>query len=88
MIHRAVVSMVYYGLGLNVGSLSGNLFLNFLYANIAETLSYVFCLVFLYRIGRRPLYCFTMFLGGGACVAIIFPVLYGGNGECPQCEYR
>ncbi|KAL8575563.1 hypothetical protein ACOMHN_059627 [Nucella lapillus] len=77
----AVVSMVYYGLGLNVGSLSGNLFLNFLYANIAETLSYVFCLVFLFRIGRRPLHCFTMFLGGGACIAIIFPVLYGTESE-------
>ncbi|XP_070190409.1 organic cation transporter protein-like isoform X4 [Littorina saxatilis] len=76
-----VVSMVYYGLGLNVGSLSGNLFLNFLYANIAETLSYVFCLIFLFRVGRRPLHCFTMFLGGGACIAIIFPVLYGDEGD-------
>ncbi|KAK7503120.1 hypothetical protein BaRGS_00005746 [Batillaria attramentaria] len=74
-----VVSMVYYGLGLNVGSLSGNLFLNFLYANIAETLSYVFCLLLLNRTGRRVLHCFTMLLGGVACVAIIFPVLYGDS---------
>ncbi|XP_076466934.1 organic cation transporter protein-like isoform X2 [Babylonia areolata] len=76
-----MVSMVYYGLGLNVGSLSGNLYLNFLYANIAETLSYVFCLVFLFRIGRRPLHCFTIIGGGLACVAIIFPVIYGTEDE-------
>ncbi|KAL8606762.1 hypothetical protein ACOMHN_049591 [Nucella lapillus] len=74
-----VMSKVYYGLGLNVGSLSGNLFLNFLFGAVAETLSYIFCLVLLYRVGRRPLHCFSMLLGGGACVATIFPVLYGSK---------
>ncbi|PVD29262.1 hypothetical protein C0Q70_11859 [Pomacea canaliculata] len=42
---RFVVTCVYYGLGLNVGSLSGDIYMNFLYASIAETLSYVLCLV-------------------------------------------
>ena len=31
-------------------------------------------------VGSR-VHCFTMFLGGGACVAIIFPVLYGDKSE-------
>ncbi|XP_025098000.1 organic cation transporter protein-like [Pomacea canaliculata] len=72
-----VVTGVYYGLGLNVGSLSGDIYLNFLYASIAETLSYVLCLVLLNRIGRRTLHCFTMLLGGISCVAIILPVVFG-----------
>ncbi|PVD29236.1 hypothetical protein C0Q70_11833 [Pomacea canaliculata] len=72
-----IVTCIYYGLGLNVGSLSGDIYLNFLYASIAETLSYVLCLVLLNRIGRRTLHCFTMLLGGISCVAIILPVLFG-----------
>ncbi|XP_025098001.1 organic cation transporter protein-like [Pomacea canaliculata] len=72
-----VVTGVYYGLGLNVGSLSGGIYINFLYASIAETLSYVLCLVLLNRIGRRTLHCFTMLLGGISCVAIILPIIFG-----------
>ncbi|XP_025097994.1 organic cation transporter protein-like [Pomacea canaliculata] len=72
-----VITGIYYGLGLNVGSLPGDIYLNFLYASIAETLSYVLCLVLLNRIGRRTLHCFTMLLGGISCVAIILPVLFG-----------
>ncbi|XP_025097989.1 organic cation transporter protein-like isoform X1 [Pomacea canaliculata] len=74
-----VISGVYYGLGLNVGSLSGDLHLNFLFAAMAELLADVFCLVLLGRTGRRLLHCVTMLLAGTACLAIIFPVLYGNQ---------
>ncbi|XP_025099220.1 organic cation transporter protein-like [Pomacea canaliculata] len=73
--------MVYYGLGLNVGNLSGGLYLNFMYASIAETLSCALCVALLNRLGRRVLHCLTMLLGGVACVAIVFPVLYGTDSK-------
>lgn len=75
--------MVYYGLGLNVGNLSGGLYLNFMYASIAETLSCALCVALLNRLGRRVLHCLTMLLGGVACVAIVFPVLYGTDSKVP-----
>ncbi|XP_046583400.1 organic cation transporter protein-like [Haliotis rubra] len=74
-----VVSMVFYGLGLNVGNLGGDIHLNFTIANIVETASYVMCLFLLARLGRKFLHCGSMLVGGIACIATIFPVLYGGK---------
>ncbi|ESO84004.1 hypothetical protein LOTGIDRAFT_108246 [Lottia gigantea] len=71
-----VVSMVYYGLGLNVSNLSGDPYLNFTIANIAETISYVLAILLLNRIGRKPLHCGAMLLGGVACLATMLPVIY------------
>ncbi|KAK6169539.1 hypothetical protein SNE40_020577 [Patella caerulea] len=71
-----VVSMVYYGLGLNVGNLGGDIYLNFTAANIVETAAYVLCLILLDRWGRKALHCTSMLLGGIACILTIFPVLY------------
>ncbi|XP_050391448.1 organic cation transporter protein [Patella vulgata] len=72
-----VVSMVYYGLGLNVSNLSGDSYLNFTIANIAETVSYALCILLLDRLGRKVLHCSAMLLGGIACLATMFPVIYG-----------
>ncbi|XP_067675691.1 organic cation transporter protein-like isoform X2 [Haliotis asinina] len=74
-----VVSMVFYGLGLNVGNLGGDIYLNFTIANIVETVSYFMCLYLLDRLGRKFLHCGSMLVGGIACIATIFPVLYGGQ---------
>ncbi|XP_046583354.1 organic cation transporter protein-like [Haliotis rubra] len=74
-----VVSMVYYGLGLNVQNLSGDIYLNFTIANIMETVAYVLCIILLDRTGRKKLHCGSMMLGGIACLATIFPVVYGDN---------
>ncbi|XP_067674877.1 organic cation transporter protein-like [Haliotis asinina] len=74
-----VVSMVFYGLGLNVGNLGGDIHLNFAIANIVEAASYVMCLFLLARLGRKFLHCGSMLVGGIACIATIFPVLYGGQ---------
>uniref|UniRef100_A0A2C9K4E3 Major facilitator superfamily (MFS) profile domain-containing protein n=1 Tax=Biomphalaria glabrata TaxID=6526 RepID=A0A2C9K4E3_BIOGL len=72
-----VASMVYYGLSLNVGNLSGDLYLNFFLSGVVELLSYVLCLIFLDKAGRKLLQCLFMLTAGIACVCTLFPVLYG-----------
>ncbi|XP_046374256.2 organic cation transporter protein-like [Haliotis rufescens] len=74
-----VVSMVYYGLGLNVQNLSGDIYLNFTIANIVELVSYIMCISLLDILGRKFLQCGCMLVGGIACVATLFPVIYGDS---------
>ncbi|ESO85015.1 hypothetical protein LOTGIDRAFT_131162 [Lottia gigantea] len=76
-----VVNMVFYGLGLNVGNLGGNIYLNFTISNVVETIAYVLCLLLLDRMGRKTLLCTSMLVGGIACLCTIFPVLYGSKGN-------
>ncbi|RUS86172.1 hypothetical protein EGW08_006066 [Elysia chlorotica] len=76
-----VASMVYYGLSLNAEALSGDIYLNFFLLAVVELASYVVCLVFLDIAGRKFLQCSSMVLGGVACVATLFPVIYGGEGH-------
>nr|KAG5711083.1 hypothetical protein BaRGS_004727 [Batillaria attramentaria] len=71
-----VSSLTFYGLNLNVGSLSGNVYVNFLLSGIMELVSYILCLCLLDRVGRRALNCGLMILAGVTCTATIFPVLY------------
>ncbi|ESO85014.1 hypothetical protein LOTGIDRAFT_131176 [Lottia gigantea] len=73
----AVVSMIYYGLGLNVGNLGGNIYLNFTVASLVEFLGYFSNILLLDRIGRKAFHCSSMILGGVACLCTIFTVLYG-----------
>ncbi|XP_055954748.1 organic cation transporter protein-like [Patella vulgata] len=78
-----VVSMVYYGLGLNVGNLGGDIYVNFTVANIVELISYILCILLLDRWGRKALHCTTYEwititlsmigkLGASAAFAIIY----------------
>ncbi|BFZ09185.1 hypothetical protein BsWGS_12224 [Bradybaena similaris] len=75
-----VASMVYYGLSLNVGNLSGDIYLNFFLSSLVELASYFFCLLVLDYTGRKPLQCFSMLLGGVACICTLFPVIFGHSG--------
>ncbi|XP_046583280.1 organic cation transporter protein-like [Haliotis rubra] len=74
--HRFVVNIAYYGLGLNVQNLSGDIYLNYTIASIAETASYVACILLMDKVGRKLLHCSSMLVGGLACVAVLFPVIY------------
>ncbi|ESO91029.1 hypothetical protein LOTGIDRAFT_122554 [Lottia gigantea] len=76
-----VVSMAYYGLLLSVTNFSGNTYLNFTIANIAELIAYIICLFLLDRIGRKMVHCGAMLLGGIACLATMFPVIYGDESQ-------
>ncbi|XP_033741750.1 uncharacterized protein LOC117328333 [Pecten maximus] len=74
-----VVSMTYYGLTLNSGNLSGDVYLNFFFSGMVEFPAYIISIVFLDRLGRRTLHCIMMLAGGVACLSTIFTVLYGGK---------
>ncbi|XP_046583399.1 organic cation transporter protein-like [Haliotis rubra] len=74
-----VVTIVFYGLIHNIGTLVGDIFLNFTIGNIMETVAYVMVLLLLDRLGRKPLHCGSMLIGGIACLSAIFPVTYGGQ---------
>ncbi|XP_023932333.1 organic cation transporter protein-like [Lingula anatina] len=63
-----VNSMVYYGLTLNLESLGGNLYLNFLLMGAIEFPGYTLALVLLDKIGRRRTLSMFMVLGGVACI--------------------
>ena len=73
--------MVYYGLSLNASKLSGDIYLNFFLLAIVELASYIFCLVLLDKAGRKFLQSFSMLLGGVACIATMFPVMFGSGGK-------
>ncbi|CAL1546123.1 unnamed protein product [Lymnaea stagnalis] len=72
-----VVVMTYYGLSLNVGNLSGDIYLNFCLSALTEVISSIFAFLLMDRLGRKALHCFSMLLGGVACICALFPVLYG-----------
>ncbi|OWF37560.1 Organic cation transporter protein [Mizuhopecten yessoensis] len=74
-----VVSLVYYGLTLNSGNLSGDVYLNFFFSGMVEFPAYIISIIFLDRLGRRTLHCTSMLAGGIACLSTIFTVLYGGK---------
>ncbi|GFS09521.1 organic cation transporter protein [Elysia marginata] len=74
-----VCSMVYYGISLNVADLAGNIYFNMLLYGVVELVSYLLCLVFLDRVGRRRLHLFCMFVSGIGCTVSPFPVLYLGS---------
>ncbi|XP_071115287.1 organic cation transporter protein-like [Haliotis cracherodii] len=72
-----VVSIGFYGLGLNVANLGGSVYTNFFISSVAELVGHVASLLLLDRIGRKSFLCTTMILGGLCCTATILPVLYG-----------
>ncbi|BFZ09564.1 hypothetical protein BsWGS_12604 [Bradybaena similaris] len=71
------VNFLYNGLSLNLGNLSGSLYLNFLISIPVEAAGFLMCLPLLDRTGRKPLYIAFMFVGGVACLAVNFPVVFG-----------
>ncbi|XP_036361982.1 organic cation transporter protein-like isoform X1 [Octopus sinensis] len=77
MLNWATVSLVYYGLSLNVGKLYGNLYVNFFLNSVVEFPGYTLCILLLNRVGRKKMHASVMVLAGVTCIAGIFPVLYG-----------
>ncbi|XP_046542550.1 organic cation transporter protein-like [Haliotis rubra] len=73
------INIIYYGLSLNVSNLSGDVFLNFTFSSAVETAAYVMCIFLMERTGRKKLYFANMILGGVACIATVFPVIYGNK---------
>ncbi|XP_041370295.1 organic cation transporter protein-like [Gigantopelta aegis] len=71
------IYVIYYGIGLNVGNLSGNVYLNFIISSLVELFAYTTLLFVMDKTGRKKIYLVSMLLGGIACLATIFPLIYG-----------
>ncbi|KAH9505609.1 hypothetical protein Btru_056021 [Bulinus truncatus] len=72
-----VCSLTYYGLGLNVGQLSGNIYLNFCLSAVFEIAATLVIVLAMGKFGRKSLYCSLLLLGSVSCILTLFPVLYG-----------
>lgn len=64
-------SVVYYGLSLNTGKLSGNPYFIMFLMGIVELPSYVIIMYFLDRVGHRALISTMMLLGGISCLVVV-----------------
>ncbi|GFR84835.1 solute carrier family 22 member 15 [Elysia marginata] len=75
-----VNAMVYYGVGLNLGSvIPGNIYLNFFIIAMSSLLALPPTVWILSSKGRKVFLCLCMVLGGLFCIATIFPFLGDGN---------
>ncbi|XP_041374429.1 organic cation transporter protein-like [Gigantopelta aegis] len=74
-----IVTMIYYGLTLNVGSLVGDIYVNYQIGNAVELVSYAIIIPMLDKMGRKAAHCSTMIIGGVACILTMFPVMYGNS---------
>ena len=64
-----VTSMVYYGLGLNAGSLSGDIFMNNALCGVFDAIAKLAAPLFLRsKLGRRGSLCFLFVIGGICCL--------------------
>ncbi|CAG5102561.1 Oidioi.mRNA.OKI2018_I69.chr1.g359.t1.cds [Oikopleura dioica] len=74
-----VTSMVYYGLGLNAGSLSGDIFMNNALCGIFDAFAKLVAPLFLRsKLGRRGSLCFLFVVGGLSCVGSMMVKLNSG----------
>lgn len=64
-------SVVYYGLSLNTGKLSGNPYFILFLMGIVELPSYIIIMYFLDRVGHRALISTMMLLGGICCLVVV-----------------
>ncbi|KAL3881602.1 hypothetical protein ACJMK2_028020 [Sinanodonta woodiana] len=72
-INWLTVSMMYYGLSLNVGNLGGDIYVNFAYSTIMEFVAYTISIPAISLLGRKKFHCLSMSVGGLALLATIFP---------------
>lgn len=76
MFNWPAVSFVYYGLTMNTGNLSGNIYTNFFFNTLVEFPAYIICVLLLNRIGRKKLYSSFMIMGGITGSMVLLPALY------------
>ena len=75
------MSLLYYGLSLNVGNLGGNLYLNFAFSAIVEAVAYTLSIPGIVCVGRKKFHCSCMMIGGVTLLLTIVPELYGDTCE-------
>ncbi|CAK8674818.1 unnamed protein product [Clavelina lepadiformis] len=81
MFNWLVNSLVYYGVSLNAGALAGDLFVNNTLNGVMEIASYIICIIFMDRIGRRILLCANMLVAGLGLLASVIVNVYADDNE-------
>ncbi|XP_039248686.2 organic cation transporter protein-like [Styela clava] len=76
-----VNSLVYYGLSLNISSLSGNIFINNVIGGCMEIISYVICILAMDVIGRRLLLAIMLLSSGITLIISTIVNLYAGDDQ-------
>ncbi|XP_064641400.1 organic cation transporter protein-like [Lineus longissimus] len=76
-VNWAAASTVYYGLSLNAGNLSGNIFVNVALLAAIDLPAAMFILFAPMKFGRKRTHAFSFLLGGTACLATILVVVFG-----------
>ncbi|XP_046582090.1 organic cation transporter-like protein [Haliotis rubra] len=76
---RFATNLIFYGLSLNVGNLSGDIYLNFFISCLMELLGIILCHVLMNKVGRKTVLCSSMVLGGLTCISSLFPLIYGNS---------
>lgn len=74
------VNLTYYGIGLNIGILGGNIYVNFAISTVMELIGVTFPLFTLNKIGRKKMHVTSLLIGGTACLSTIFTSLYASEG--------
>ncbi|ESP01378.1 hypothetical protein LOTGIDRAFT_230671 [Lottia gigantea] len=73
-------SMTYYGIILNMGLLSGNMFINYVITTSLEVLAYVIVITTTDRIGRKMMSCIYLVIAAICLTSCIFTELYAPPG--------
>ncbi len=78
-VNWVVVTIGYYGISLGIGEIGSDIFINFLLVSLIEIPSYVFVLLTMDHLGRKPLYVCSILLTGVGCLVAAF--LEDGNAK-------
>ncbi|XP_076091403.1 solute carrier family 22 member 3-like isoform X2 [Mytilus galloprovincialis] len=71
------VTLMYYGITMNVGKLGGDVYVNMAISTSVGMLGEIIALLASYKIGRKRLCISYMIIGGIGCLLTILPSLYG-----------
>ena len=80
-LHRFALDLTYYGISLNIGHLSGNLYLNYTLSSAVETLASLCILFLIFRLGRKPLYGGSMVVGATGFLLSALPIFLGSSDD-------
>ena len=76
------MSLLYYGLSLNVGNLGGDIYVNYAISSGVEVVAYTVSVPLIWWMGRKKFYCVCMLIGGVSLLASAATDMYGN-----ECKY-
>lgn len=79
------VSLAYFGLALNSGNLSVDVYLNFGLSGLVEFPAYLIVTYLVERFGRRVLLASLMIIGGISCLSTILSIQFAEQGTDDSC---